>query len=194
MVACSAHQQSLSQVPEAPEAEVVQAEPTEAVTTEVGTLGVQFNFMPPGEVYPTYDTAIWLEDQSGELVKTLFVSQVLSDDEYDAGDICPDWAKKADWGNQERAVVDAVTEVTPLIGGEEKYFDLAALGVPSGTYVFLFEAHMIDEYNVLFRGEVSVGDTSNEVSLERVYVPEKWEGNQTLVDSIRAVYFPKAAE
>jgi len=166
----------------------------DTAATQAGTLEVGFNYMPPGEVYPTYDTAIWLEDADGKLVKTLFVSQVLSDEEYKSDDICPDWSKKADWGNADRAYVDAVTEVTPLIGGESHVFDLGALGVAPGTYKFRFEVHLIDEYNVLLQGELSVGDTANDVSLEKVFVPKQREGNQTVVDSIGVRYFPKAAQ
>lgn len=161
--------------------------------TDSGTLIVEVNYMPPGEAYPTYDTAIWLEDKSGKLVRTLFVSEVLSDTEYQSGDICPDWTKKADWGSTEKVIVDAVTRPTPLIGGESYAFDLGALGVPPGTYGFRLEVHFVEEYNVLFRGELSIGETVGDVNLERVYVPKQREGNQAVVDSIRARYSPKAA-
>jgi len=164
-----------------------------SASVSAGTLAVDFNYMPPGEAYPTYDTAIWLEDKSGKLVETLFVSEVLSDVEYKSGDICPDWTTKADWGNKEGPIVDAVTRPTPLIGGESHAFDLGALGVAPGIYEFRFEVHFVDEYNVLFRGELSVDETAGAVNLERVYVPKEREGNQAVVDSIRVHYFPKVA-
>ncbi len=156
-----------------------------------GTLEVNFVYMPPAEVYPTYDTAIWLEDDSGKLVKTLFVSQVLSDTDYKSGEICPDWVTKADWGNAERPMVDAVTRPTPLIGGESHVFDLGALGVSPGTYQFRFEVHFVDEYNILFRGELSVGETAGDVNLEGLYVPKQPDSDQLVVESIRVSYIPK---
>lgn len=159
--------------------------------TDSGVLEVAFVYMPPGEVYPTYDTAIWLEDESGNLVQTLFVSQVLSDTEYQSDDICPDWTKKANWGDADRPVVDAVTRPTPLIGGESQVFDLGTLGVAPGTYQFRFEVHVVDEFNILFRGELSVGESASEVNLESAYVPTQPENDQTVVEAIRVSYYPK---
>lgn len=123
-------------------------------------------YLPPGSVHPTYHTAMWLEDERGKLVKTLFVSQELSATEYLMGEACPDWVKQASWEKVPRPDVDAVTGPTPDVGGGSRSFDLDALKIPPGVYLFNFQVHISGKDNVLFRGKVSVGGASAVVPIE----------------------------
>ena len=62
-------------------------------------------------------TAVWLENERGELVKTLFVSSELAQGAFTVeGDICPDWIKKSHWEKATQAQVDAVSGPTPTAG------------------------------------------------------------------------------
>src|SRR5512138_1013102 len=59
-------------------------------------------------------TAVWLENERGDLVKTLFVSSELAQGAFTVeGDICPDWIKKSHWEKATQAEVDAVSGPTP---------------------------------------------------------------------------------
>lgn len=138
-----------------------------------GTLVVRFFYEAPRAVHPTYHTAIWLEDKAGRLVRTLYVSQELSDREYKLGTVCPDWVKRAKWDEAPAEEVAAVTAPTPVVGESELTFDLAKLGVAPGTYGFRFQMHVEEDFNVLYRGEVRVGGPSGDVALETVTGPGK---------------------
>lgn len=138
-----------------------------------GVLDVRFFYEAPTTIDPTYHTAIWLEDDNGKIVKTLYVSQELSDKEYKMGNVCPDWVTQAKWEAAPKTEVAAVTAPTPTVGTGELTFDLAALGVAPGTYGFRFQMHVEEEYNVLYRGAVTVGGPASVVTLETVIGPGK---------------------
>jgi hypothetical protein len=145
----------------------------QAGQSAAGTLIVRFFYEAPRAVHPTYHTAVWLEDAEGKLVKTLYVSQELSDREYKLGTVCPDWVRQAKWEEAPAEEVAAVTAPTPVVGEGELTFDLARLGVAPGTYGFRFQMHVEEDYNVLYRGEVRVGGPSADVALETVTGPGK---------------------
>ncbi|PWU05068.1 MAG: hypothetical protein C5B51_15405 [Terriglobia bacterium] len=164
--------------------------PLNAAETAKGKLEISFLYMPPTEIEPTYHTAIWLEDKRGQMVKTLFVSQELSGTEYKVGDACPDWVKQAHWEKAEKSAVDAVTGPTPNVGSGSFHFDLEKLGVAPGEYEFRFQVHIIDKYNILFRGTITVGHAADEANLEVFYSPAKPAGASDLVRDVQLRYVP----
>ena len=153
-----------------------------------GTLEVSFLYMPPTTIDPTYHTAMWLEDSQGRLVKTLYVSQELSATEYKMGNVCPDWVKKSQWEKAARSEVDAVTAPTPNVGSEAKVFDLTALGLPAGEYVFMFQMHVLEDHNVLFRGKVTVGGPNQTPALETTQGPGKLVSTDQYVREVQVRY------
>ncbi|MCX6544518.1 MAG: DUF2271 domain-containing protein [Acidobacteria bacterium] len=153
-----------------------------------GTLYVAYFYLPPTSVEPTYHTAMWLEDMQGRLVKTLFVSQELSNGEYKLGQACPDWVKLAHWEKAPKPEVDAVTAPTPNVGAEEKIFDLAALGVPPGTYQFKFQVHITEQYNVLHYGQIAVGPANAQAKIEIAYGPGKLAVTDQFVRDVEVRY------
>lgn len=161
---------------------------TPSTPTRSGTLVVEFLYMPPTSVEPTYHTAMWLEDAKGNLVKTLFVSQELSSAEYRLGNACPDWVKQAHWEKAPKSEVDAVTAPTPNVGSEAKTFDLDKLGIAPGVYQFKFQVHISDQHNVLHRGEVKVGAVDSTATLEVVYGPGKLEVTDQFVRAVQVRY------
>jgi hypothetical protein len=165
----------------------VSGSPSPAAT---GTVSVSFLYMPPSQIEPTYHTAIWLEDQNGTLVRTLFVSHDLSSTEYRMGDACPDWVNQAHWEKAEPSLVDAVTGPTPNVGSGALAFDVSKLNLAAGNYRFKLQVHISDKYNVLYTGKLSIGDAANEATLEILYSPSKPPGGTEFVRDVRAQYVP----
>jgi len=159
-----------------------------------GQLIVAFLYMPASEIEPTYHTAMWLENKDGKLVKTLFVSNELSANEYKQGDACPDWVKQASWAKADKSVVDAVTGPTPNVGSGAMSFDLNQLGVAPGSYRFCFQVHITDKYNVLFRGPLDAGQSAQEVKIEVLYSPGKPVGSEDMVRDVQVHYVPAKVE
>lgn len=155
-----------------------------------GTLEVRFFYDTPTTIEPTYHTAMWLEDADGKIVKTLFVSQELSGTQYKTADACPDWVNKARWEKAPKSEVDAVTAPTPSVGAGELRFDLASLGIAPGTYGFRFQVHVTETYNVLYRGEVTVGGPRSDVKLETVFGPGKLDTAEQFVRDVEVRYLP----
>lgn len=153
-----------------------------------GRLEVLFLFMPPTTIDPTYHTAMWLEDDTGVLLKTLYVSQELSANEYKMGNVCPDWVKKAQWDKTPKSDVDAVTAPTPNVGSESKVFDLAEYGISPGVYQFRFQMHVGEDHNVLYRGTVTVGPADEVITLEMTQGPGKLLSTDTYVKDVQVRY------
>ena len=154
----------------------------------VGSLQVKFFYDAPSTVEPTYHTAIWIADKNGTLVKTLYVSQELSDTAYKMGNACPDWVKVANWSAAPKTEVAAVTAPTPNVGTGDMTFDLSKLGLAPGTYGFRFQVHISEKYNILYRGQFTTGGPDAEVTLETVYGPGKLESTDQFVRDVEVRY------
>ncbi len=65
---------------------------------------LQISYLVSSSVDGSRFTAVWLENEGGELVKTLFVSTELAQGAFTVeGDICPDWIKKSHWEKASQA-------------------------------------------------------------------------------------------
>jgi hypothetical protein len=168
-------------------AKAAPARPSQAAAA-AGTLEVKFFFSTPTTVEPTYHSAIWLEDKAGKMVKTLYVSQELSDMAYKMGVACPDWIKQAHWETMSKSDVAAVTAPTPNVGVGELSFDLAKLGIAPGTYGFRFQVHVTEQYNVLHRGELTVNDQTSTLKLETVVGPGKLATTEEFIKDVEVRY------
>jgi hypothetical protein len=137
-------------------------------------------------------TAIWLENEKGELVKTLFVSNELAQGAFTVeGDICPDWGKKAHWEKASQAQVDAVSGPTPSAGSGSLSFDLKKQGILPGVYFYCMQVHIHENYNILFRGKILLGEKPAEAQAEVFYSPARYESAQDLVRDVKARYTPE---
>ena len=134
-----------------------------------GALEVSFLFNKAEGVVPSYQIAIWLETETGEYVKTLFVSEYLSGGGFGHGDVCPDWVKQANWEKAEESEFDAVTRPTPPMGARTLKFDCRKRGIAPGTYRFCVQAHIVEKYNILYRGTIVVGEPASEAAGEGFY-------------------------
>jgi hypothetical protein len=159
-----------------------------------GHLSISFLYMPPTEIEPTYHTAIWLENSKGELVKTLFVSGELSATEYKMGNACPDWLKVAHWDKMDKADVDAATGATPNVGGGSLSFDVNELGLEPGTYQFRMEVHITEDYNILFRGPITVGSAPDKANIETVFLPNKPPSSADAARDVEVQFVPAEAK
>lgn len=153
-----------------------------------GTLHVSFLYMPPTSVEPTYHTAMWIEDDKGKLVRTLYVSNELSNQEYKLGLACPDWVKQAHWEKASKAEVDAVTAPTPNVGSASMGFDLGELGVPPGTYRFKLQVHITEKANVLHTGTFVAGAANANVTLDVSVGPGKLTVTDQFVKDVEVRY------
>lgn len=155
-----------------------------------GRVEVKFVYLEPGSIDPTYHTAMWLEDAKGNMVQTLFVSNDLSTTGYQSGKACPDWVKQAGWAKAPRSLVNAVTGPTPNVSAGMMTFDLEKFKIAPGKYKFRFEVNIDDQNNVLFQGDLEVGDAAQELKIEKFYLPSKPDIGTDVVKDVEVRYFP----
>ena len=138
-------------------------------------------------------TAVWLENEDGELVKTLFVSSELAQGAFTVeGDICPDWIKKSHWEKASQAEVDAVSGPTPTVGSGSLSFDLKKHEILPGAYFFCMQIHVHDNYNILYKGQIRLGEKPAEAQAEVFYSPKRYESAEDLLRDVRAQFTPES--
>ena len=64
---------------------------------KIGFLEITYELNEITEMEPSYQIAVWLEDENHAYVRSLFVSEYLSYGGYNLKEICSDWNKKVDW-------------------------------------------------------------------------------------------------
>lgn len=78
-----------------------------------GTLEIHYRLAgASGDLQPSYQTSIWLENSEGERVRSLLVSEWLAYSGHNHDGVCPTWQAVADWENVSEADFDAVTRAT----------------------------------------------------------------------------------
>lgn len=154
---------------------------------------LEISYLVSSSVDGSRYTAVWLENEGGELVKTLFVSTELAQGAFTVdGDICPDWIKKSHWEKATQAEVDAVSGPTPTAGSGSLSLDLNKLGISAGVYVLFMQVHIHDNYNILYKGTIRVGQEPAEAQVEVFYSPTKYAAAEDLVRDVSMRFTPES--
>lgn len=122
-----------------------------------GELVISFRLDTVEGFDPSYQTVVWLEDASGAYLRSLLVSEYLAFGGYTHEEICPRWNSAADWENASPATFDAVTAATPRPGASRVTIDCAVEELTPGIYYYCVQTHIVEEYNILWRGMITVG-------------------------------------
>jgi len=155
-----------------------------------GFLEISYQLNQPEKIEPSFQTVIWLEDQNGQYLKSLLVSEYLSFEVYDQHDICSTWTKVADWENVPEAQFDAVTMPTPYLGAHVLKVDCAKQKLPPGIYYYCIEVHVMADYNVMYRGKIVVGGENNVANSPKiVYIPDKLIEAESVLSNVKAKYY-----
>lgn len=117
----------------------------------LGLLKIKFKLNPAKEITPSFQTMIWLEDEKGDFVTSLLVSDWTAYGGYKFENVCPTWNKKANWKDVSDEKLDAVTRATPnpFLGADSIIVDCAQLGLNPGIYKCRIETHIKKEYNII---------------------------------------------
>ncbi|MCD7976752.1 MAG: DUF2271 domain-containing protein [Tannerellaceae bacterium] len=119
--------------------------------------------------------AIWFQNQSGEVMRTLFVTKYAADGGYRIDlDCLPKWVNRAEPEFLPQAEIDAYTGPTPLTGRLEYVWDgkdRHGKPVPEGNYVYYIEGNMYDKSTIVYSGLILVSD-------EEMTVRSRFEQNE----------------
>ncbi|RPJ64037.1 MAG: DUF2271 domain-containing protein [Acidobacteria bacterium] len=158
-----------------------------------GTLLISYAFSTAQDLEPSYQIAIWLEKEDGQFVRTLFISEYLAYGGFNDPTICPDWTKIAEWDKATEAEYDAVSKPTPPIGSNTLKLDCKARGIEPGTYVYCVEVHIVENFNILYKGKIAIGAGAAEDTAVATYIPSKHESAANVIHGVAAKYIPGGA-
>ena len=163
-----------------------------------GELEISFNYTKqagPG----SNQYAVWIENVSGEVVKTLFVTEFTSKGRSRDGSkpargytyrtsCMPTWVKHIDAENVSDEQMDAFTGATPASSGVQTFTwdftDQAGKAVPKGTYRFYVEATYNGPSVVTYTGTVSSGQKAGDLEVEKSYIEES-EDRKDMISEVR---------
>jgi len=140
--------------------------------------------------------AIWIEDESGKLIRTLFVTDYTG--RRQGWKVRPQclttWMALADVKNAPQESIDAVSGATPQPGNLSAVWDLkddAGNPVAPGDYVYRIEGNLQMENMVFWTGKIHVGGARQTSNAVVSYAPESAEKlGRTLISTVSAVYEP----
>ena len=135
--------------------------------------------------------AVWIEDDEGQIIKTLFVTRFTADGGYIPRPSCvPLWVSKAHPDNLSQEAIDAFSGATPLSGTQTYPWDLTDADgnrVDAGTYMLMIEATLYGESEVVYKTPVAVGFTEWTLHPEPFYSSDD-EKNKDMIRSVHVEY------
>ena len=164
------------------------------------TLEVSFNYQKqngPG----SNQYAIWIENEKGEFVKTLFVTSYTSKGRSRGGEkaqrgyivrptCVPVWVKTSKAEEKTDQQLDAVTGATPQNSGTQTFTwdftDEQGKAVPQGTYKIKVEATLYFDSDIVYTGSFSTKDKAGNVSLTSELTKTD-EQHKNMVTDVKAV-------
>jgi hypothetical protein len=164
------------------------------------TLEVSFNYQKqagPG----SNQYAVWIENEKGEFVKTLFVTSYTSKGRARGGEqakrgyivrpaCVPVWVKTSKAEEKTDQQLDAVTGATPQSSGTQTFTwdftDEQGKAVPQGTYKVKVEATLIFDSDIVYTGIFSTKDKPGNITLTSELTKED-EQHKDMVTDVKAV-------
>lgn len=156
-----------------------------------GVLHVNFQISgPKSDVQPSYQTAVWIEDVQGNLLKTLFVSEYLSYGGYNDSTICPQWSSRANWDAAPEEEYDARTQATPSVGEHDLTFDLSGENVLPGPYFVNIQVHLLEDYNIACSAKMMFGSEAAASAAPVTFSPRQYPGTEIVLSHVRIEFKP----
>ena len=167
---------------------------------KVQTLEVSFNYQrqagPGSNQY-----AVWIENEKGTVVKTLFVTSYTTKGRARGGEqakrgyivrptCVPTWVKTVKADEKTDQQLDAITGATPQTGGTQTFtWDFTnqeGKAVPQGMYKVVVEATLFFESDIIYSGTFSTKDKAGDITLISTLTKED-EQHKDMVTNVRAV-------
>ena len=164
------------------------------------TLEVSFNYEKQGGP-GSNQYAIWIENEKGEFVKTLFVTSYTSKGRARGGQpaqrgyivrptCVPVWVKTSKAEEKTDQQLDAVTGATPQNSGTQTFSwdftDEQGKAVPQGTYKVKVEATLYFDSDIIYTGTFTTKDKAGNIALtSELTKPD--EQHKNMVTEVKAV-------
>ena len=145
--------------------------------------------------------AVWIENEKGDVVKTLFVTSYTTKGRARGGEqpkrgyivrpaCVPTWVKTVKADEKTDQQLDAVTGATPQAGGTQTFTwdftDEQGKAVPQGNYKVVVEATLFFDSDIIYLGTFSTKDKEGDVKLTSTLTKED-EQHKNMVTNVKAV-------
>ena len=166
---------------------------------KASTLEVSFDYQrqagPGSNQY-----AVWIENEKGEVVKTLFVTSYTTKGRARGGEqpkrgyivrpaCVPTWVKTVKADEKTDQQLDAVTGATPQAGGTQTFTwdftDEQGKAVPQENYKVVVEATLFFDSDIIYSGTFSTKDKAGDIKLTSTLTKED-EQHKNMVTNVKA--------
>ena len=145
--------------------------------------------------------AVWIENEKGEVVKTLFVTSYTTKGRARGGEqpkrgyivrpaCVPTWVKTVKANEKTDQQLDAVTGATPQAGGTQTFTwdftDEQGKAVPQGNYKVVVEATLFFDSDIIYSGSFSTKDKEGDIKLTSTLTKED-EQHKNMVTNVKAI-------
>ena len=145
--------------------------------------------------------AVWIENEKGEVVKTLFVTSFTTKGRTRPGEqpmrgyvkrpaCVPVWVKASKAEEQTDEQLDAYTGATPKVDGMQRFSwdftDAAGKIVKKGTYKVFVEATLFGESDITYSGAFTAMDNAGEIVLTPTLTKDD-EAHKDMVTNVKAL-------
>ena len=145
--------------------------------------------------------AVWIENEKGEVVKTLFVTSYTTKGRARGGEqpkrgyivrpaCVPTWVKTVKANEKTDQQLDAVTGATPQAGGTQTFTwdftDEQGKAVPQGNYKVVVEATLFFDSDIIYSGSFSTKDKEGDIKLTSTLTKED-EKHKDMVTNVKAI-------
>lgn len=140
----------------------------------------------------TNQYAVWIEDNEGNVVRTLYVSSFTATGGYSQReDSIPTWVEHANPSEMSSEEIDAVSGATPGTGRVTYQWDGTddnGTKLPMGEYTFCVEGTLYWSSVVTFSGQVVLGaDEDTDIDIQAEY-SEDTDTNRDMIQNVSAKY------
>lgn len=165
------------------------ANPTQEAAA--GLLKISMNFQRSGTI-ASNQYAVWVEDEAGTLIKTLYASDFTASGGYaQRKESISTWVAKANPSGMGQAEIDAVSGPSPQSGRQELAWDgtdAKGVPVPEGNYRIYVEGTLYWPSTVLYSGSFHLGGESASVTMTAAYTEPDNEQNRDMLTDVTAEY------
>ncbi|MFA6471075.1 MAG: DUF2271 domain-containing protein [Candidatus Latescibacterota bacterium] len=140
--------------------------------------------------------AIWIEDETGRYVRTLFVTNYTArkDGWKKRQQSLVNWVKASDIKNLTKERIDAMSGATPKPGRLSVVWDMkdsSGRTVAPGVYIYKIEGCLFWKKNEVWTGKITVGGAAATSQAQVSYYPEGAEkSGKVLITGVSAAYEP----
>lgn len=165
------------------------AEESKTIKEGKERLEISFNFHRGGIASSQY--AIWIEDENGKLVRTIYATFFTVKGGYEhREDAIPMWVDKAKPQQMTSAQVDAVTGATPPNGNLVYQWDGRddkGVRVPAGKYKFFIEGTLHWKSRILYSGDFVWGKNIQSFIPFKVEYFNRSSANEDMITGLKVI-------